>query len=160
MKLCPRCNVERPLSDFHADKSRSTGLSSSCRECLNDAMRLRRLQNPAAILLITARQRATKQRVPFRISEADVQIPDRCPILGCHRPLVSGWGRGRGYRIDTPTLDKIVPSLGYIPNNVWVICAGCNRSKNDIAPHVARAVVREISDRGLSHFSSEVAIHG
>lgn len=36
MKLCPRCNTERPVEDFHRDKTKSSGRRSACKYCINN----------------------------------------------------------------------------------------------------------------------------
>jgi hypothetical protein len=33
MKICPSCNVNKPLSDFNKNKSRKDGLQRQCRNC-------------------------------------------------------------------------------------------------------------------------------
>lgn len=32
---------------------------------------------------------------------------------------------------DAPTVDKVIPALGYVPGNVFIICMRCNVLKND-----------------------------
>ena len=45
----------------------------------------------------------------------DLVFPERCPVLNI--PLLS-----TGKRTDnSPSLDRIIPSLGYVPGNVKVI---------------------------------------
>jgi hypothetical protein len=51
-----------------------------------------RLENPEAILLIAARHRAKQEGLPFTITEADIIIPERCPVLGIK--LERGAGAG------------------------------------------------------------------
>lgn len=46
-------------------------------------------------------------------------------------------------RRDSPTLDRIVPSLGYTPANIAVCCYRCNMTKNDATP----AELRNLSDK-------------
>jgi hypothetical protein len=46
-KTCPRCNVEKPVSEFHRNKSRADGLSFECSVCkkqLNKKYRLAHLE--------------------------------------------------------------------------------------------------------------------
>lgn len=38
-KTCPRCELEKPVADFHADASKSTGLASYCKECAKQKTR-------------------------------------------------------------------------------------------------------------------------
>ena len=75
-----------------------------------------------------AKGRAKKQGIPFAITKDDIVIPDTCPVLGIRLE----WGVGLGRMNDgSPSLDKIVPELGYVPGNVCVISWRANRLKSD-----------------------------
>lgn len=41
------------------------------------------------------------------------------------------WGLGAYLGPESPTLDKIIPALGYVPGNVWVISHRANTIKSD-----------------------------
>lgn len=75
-----------------------------------------------------AKQRAKKKRIPFRITIDDIVVPDRCPILGIK--LKVGSGRG-GATFRSPSLDRIVTELGYVPGNVAVISKRANTIKSN-----------------------------
>lgn len=63
----------------------------------------------------------------FNITEEDIPVPKCCPILGI--PLRFGEGRV----IDnTPSVDRIDNSKGYIKGNVRVISHRANKLKSDI----------------------------
>lgn len=66
--------------------------------------------------------------MPFSLTLGEVTIPDRCPVLGI--PLVQKRGR-QGPGPNSPTLDRIIPELGYVPGNVVVISNRANRLKSD-----------------------------
>lgn len=83
-----------------------------------------------------ARVRARKAEVPFTITVDDIVIPTHCPILGI--PLFQTVGRQGGGE-NSPSLDKIEPSKGYVPGNVIVISSRANRLKSD-------ATVKELRD--------------
>lgn len=36
MKYCKKCDTEKPLSEFHKNKSKSDGLTSNCKTCVSD----------------------------------------------------------------------------------------------------------------------------
>jgi formate hydrogenlyase subunit 6/NADH:ubiquinone oxidoreductase subunit I len=36
LKLCPKCGIEKPLSDFHNNKSRKDGKCAICKICANN----------------------------------------------------------------------------------------------------------------------------
>lgn len=80
-----------------------------------------------------ARYRAKARGLPFDLTYTDIIIPSHCPC--CAIKLVSIADRpaptGRPHD-DSPSLDRIVPILGYIPSNVAVLCMRCNILKSGI----------------------------
>ena len=87
-------------------------------------------------LLRWARDRAGQQDIPFNITVEDIYIPKSCPVLKI--PLFSGDGVSCE---NSPTLDKIVPELGYVPGNVIVISRRANRIKSNASWHELRLLV-------------------
>ena len=43
-------------------------------------------------------------------------------------------GEGRGPRDNSPSLDKIVPELGYVPGNITIVSSKANRLKSQQSP--------------------------
>ena len=89
-----------------------------------------RLTIQEKVLWTAARQRAIKANVPFNIEISDIIIPTHCPYLGIE--LISGIGKGRGniHRRYSPSLDRIIPELGYIRGNIQVISWLANTMKS------------------------------
>lgn len=85
-----------------------------------------RRDNPVAAMLRAAKSRAKKAGVPFSLTVADVVMPEICPILALR--LVQAKGRPSD---NSPSLDRIVPALGYVPGNVRVISNRANKLKSD-----------------------------
>lgn len=72
-----------------------------------------------------AKHRAKGKDLPFNLDLSDVRMPDVCPVFGME--LV--WqGKPSG---NSPTLDRLVPELGYVKGNVAVISMQANRMKSD-----------------------------
>lgn len=88
--------------------------------------RINRVDNPCYNMYANAKKRAKDQGVPFEILLSDLTIPSHCPLLGI--PLIKGT---KHYTDSSPTLDKIIPSLGYIKNNIQVISMRANRIKDN-----------------------------
>jgi len=145
------------LSEFYISYECVDGRRNTCKECMrsdkkNDTKRKlareyakqRRRSNPVTLMLKDARKRARKGNLLFTITKNDVKIPDICPILGV--PLVVGNG------MFGPSLDRINPKLGYVPNNIAVISKKANMIKNDATADEHLAVVRYMSthDKKLS----------
>lgn len=78
-----------------------------------------------ARMLNSARARARKDRLPFRITEADIYIPKVCPALGIPLQVATGKGPQPG----SPSLDKFDRARGYVPGNVYVISYRANAIK-------------------------------
>lgn len=83
----------------------------------------------ASKLLSAAKHRAKKAGIAFAIVERHVVVPATCPILGL--PLICGIGK---WQDNSPTLDRIDNTQGYVPGNVMVISWRANRLKCDAAP--------------------------
>lgn len=64
-------------------------------------------------------------------------VPSHCPILGL--PLFVMVGT-KGGGPNSPSLDKIEPSRGYVPGNVIVISNRANRLKSDASVEELRAI--------------------
>lgn len=89
-------------------------------------MRSWRRTQPEKTLLCLAKQRARVQGIPFSITEKDIVCVIKCPILGI--PLEYGLNKSGN---SSPSLDRIVPDLGYIPGNVAVMSMKANRLKSN-----------------------------
>lgn len=76
-------------------------------------------------LLIAAKARAEKQNVPFSLTIDDIIIPEKCPFLNIN--LKKSKGR---FSDSSPSLDKIIPSLGYVSGNIQIISHKANVMKN------------------------------
>jgi len=81
--------------------------------------------------LISARRRAAKLDLPFSLTVDDLTWPDECPVPRCGRKLAWG-GDGPEGRSNSPSLDRLVPELGYVAGNVIVVCNNCNRRWGDL----------------------------
>lgn len=90
-------------------------------------------------LLNGARERAKKRGLPFALVESDIVVPTHCPVLGIelrHGSPSDKWS--------SPFLDRIVPSLGYVPGNVRVISWRANLLKNNSTLEELSRVVEDL----------------
>lgn len=76
----------------------------------------------------SCKQRAKVQNLPFSITYKDFEIPEYCPLLNIKLQHHIGESFKRE---NSPSIDRIIPHLGYVPNNIWVISARANKIKND-----------------------------
>ena len=82
--------------------------------------------HPSYDMWTNAKVRAKQNSLPFDLTLEDIIIPEVCPMLGI--PIFRGTLE---HSDNSPTLDKIIPSKGYVRGNVWVISMRANRIKQD-----------------------------
>lgn len=135
--LCVDCGQNNPAEAFlscsscltkQRERKKRKAARGECRYCANPRLSNNHL---CASCLSRSLWRITKSRseilgIPFSIKIEDVVIPTRCPILGI--PIFQGTGK---LCDNSPSVDKMVPSLGYVPGNVAVISYRANRLKNN-----------------------------
>lgn len=124
------------------------------RELNRDAMRAysrehnarKRALRPEFFMLSNARTRAKERGQECTITEKDIVIPEVCPML--HIPLVKQFGV---LSHNSPSLDRIDSTIGYVPGNVWVISHRANSMKNDASAEELVAFARAV----LAHFDKD-----
>lgn len=126
---CVACDRHKPPRLFNVrSDGAGRGYASSCKACQSAYLKAHYQKSPAAYLRNSARQRAREWGLPFDLEIGDIVVPSHCPVLGL--ALV----RGQGVAIDSsPSLDRIVPALGYVRGNVVVVCKRANQLKSDAA---------------------------
>lgn len=164
-RTCNKCGATRAFSLFARDDSALFGRSYECKYC--NGIRKKRdrqrrgllpevkaqrarvmkkwwIDNPKSFLLIRARGRAKKiPGLPFSIEVTDFEITSHCPLIG----ILLKRNDKMGPSNNSPTLDRIVPALGYVKGNVWVISAKANRMKNDASLEELELLVKNLRAR-------------
>jgi hypothetical protein len=93
-------------------------------------------------MITRIRSRAKRSNIPFEIDESDIIIPEYCPILNIK--LNFNVGKGRKNWRDSPSLDRINPSLGYVKNNIRVISNRANLLKSNAEVWELEAVLNDL----------------
>lgn len=107
-----------------------------------------RENNPEKRLWQQAKYRARRTGLEFDLTVEDIKIPIVCPVFGA--PLY----RHDGARANnSPSLDRIDNSKGYVKDNVWVISWRANRIKWNVSLEELEALVEAI--RKVSHRASD-----
>lgn len=83
-------------------------------------------KNPSYFMYHNAKRRAKDMSIPFNLDWRLIEIPEFCPVLGI--PMYRG---DNGGSENSPSLDRIIPELGYVKGNVKVISSRANRLKSD-----------------------------
>lgn len=124
-KTCKHCGKD------HGRKNPDSGCYLAvCEECwLKQCILSKQRRAPHRrrhTMLAHAKVRAKKCGVPFTLTLEDLVVPEFCPILGIK--LEHGNVKERD---SSPSLDRVVPSLGYVQGNIAVISHYANRIKNN-----------------------------
>lgn len=144
---CPKCGETKSASEFYKNKSRWCGVTCWCKRChLDDQAkrhsknpekyRNQRINDPRMNMLTGAKRRAMLKGIEFSITINDIVVPAVCPVLGI--PLVVNENSAKE---NSPTLDRVDVSKGYVAGNIFVISARANRLKNDASLDEMRAVI-------------------
>ena len=128
-KECRGCNQLLPITSFTRKRCYPDGYEHRCTPCRKAAYPTHATDDRRKRWIITRiKSKCKRQNIPFSLTAEDIIIPDRCPVLGI--PLVFGRG-ARAPTDNSPSVDRVIPSLGYIKGNVIVISQRANRIKND-----------------------------
>jgi|SRR5690242_12833728 len=102
-----------------------------------------------------ARRRAKKKGVPFKLTKNTLpEIPEVCPACDCK--LLHSWDDES--KTNSPSLDRIIPALGYVPGNVAWLCYRCNTIKQDATADEIRAVANWLDQVSNSASSTSLAL--
>ena len=164
MRTCVKCGVEKPSSDFYRTRGKhasSSGYHAQCKDCCkarqaayrtgskrrqSDSYRKYRENNRARVLVNAARSRARQASIPFDLDEYIPALQKRidrgiCELTGL--PLNVRDGR----TWDSPSLDRIVPALGYTIDNVRVILFAANVMMNTWGPDPILTIADAIKEQ-------------
>ena len=144
LRVCKSCNLELPFNMFYYKKSHN-GVEYPtyyCKECRRVYQRNKRKENKATNIeyhtirenLNGARKRAKEDNYPFNIEIEDLMpFPTHCEVTG--EKLIYGGNK----HWNKATLDKVIPSKGYVKGNVKIISMRANFIKSD-------ATLKELND--------------
>lgn len=95
-------------------------------------------ENPEKILWKAAKARAKEKNLEFDIEISDIIIPEHCPVYGIK--LYKAVGQGRPLA-NSPTIDRLDNTKGYIKNNINVISYRANTLKKDASAEEIRKLL-------------------
>ncbi len=132
-KVCSKCGIEKELSAFHKHRACKHGYNTVCKECRKPlSKRQYRTQSVEYRLLHAAKSRSKLKNRECSITEADIVIPEVCPVFG------TPFNQNTEY---AASLDRIDPTKGYVAGNVQVISLRANMLKNNATANELRKVL-------------------
>lgn len=148
---CSKCKETYPVSDFYVNSSGrgrkdilGNGRNSRCKKCNIQAyIDL----SPEKKLWYSVKTRAKQRNVFFALKIEDIVIPKICPALGT--PIEPIVGKGRidfGKNWNSPTIDRVDPTQGYVPSNIRVISYRANFLKNEATADELVAIAQYICE--------------
>ena len=146
---CKTCGETK--EEKHFRKRKEGTVNTSCRSCVN----VKFVPNPTTAPLNAVRCRAKKANLHFNLTEEDLAIPEVCPVLNI--PIHQSWGSVdvEANKDSCPSVDRVIPSLGYVKHNVRIISARANRIKTDSTQQEIKLVyeytMRESERSWLEH---------
>jgi hypothetical protein len=100
----------------------------------------RRLKRaPEITLFYNAKNRAKAKGLSFDIEFSDIVFPDVCPILGIALKVSAGFASP-----NSPSIDRIDPSLGYVKGNIQIISHKANTIKSNATLDELKSVIRHM----------------
>lgn len=113
-RLYSRTHARAHRSDYYRAKNRWR--KENPEECAKEQM------------LHSAKLRAKRKGITFDLKLEDLVIPRMCPVFP-NLELRKNKGRQGD---NSPSLDRIVPTKGYVKDNIWIISLKANRAKNNL----------------------------
>ena len=170
MLTCSKCKVSQNESGFYRNCRKKNGYRSWCKKCYaayqqspkgRESQKKYRTENPDKMLeyivqykaknpilfrayhvLSNIRIRSKKNNIPFDITKQNLidmqNESDTCPC--CFEPF--DFNLNGPNDPHSPSVDRIIPELGYVKSNVKMICFRCNQQKNDSSIEQLEQIVR------------------
>lgn len=121
-KDCARCLQSKPLASFSFNK-KTDSFSSWCTSCHAEGNKALKRKMPVSVRVFKMHKAHNPSSL---LRQQDVVVPLVCPVLGI--PIEQDLTA----RTDnSPSIDRIDSSKGYIPGNVIVVSWRANRLKQD-----------------------------
>jgi hypothetical protein len=150
-ETCSTCKETKNLADFVKSTRKRSGLGVECLACstLKHAewikkknaawIKKKRRLRPFWAMYKSAKTRAKDKELEFDLTENYLEQIYRpvCPVLGI--PLIMSEGR---HNHNSPSIDRIDPTKGYVQGNVCIISWRANKLKNDASLDELKALVR------------------
>lgn len=139
---CVSCGVE--CTEENTYQSALERGIFKCSECMRETSKQWHKDNYERKMLKNAKERANRKGIDFELEESDIEIPYLCPLLGIKLREVKDL---QGQADNSPSLDRIDNSLGYVKGNVWVVSALANRIMTNATPEQIMMVAEGLAKK-------------
>lgn len=93
--------------------------------------------------LSNTKSNCEKDAIPFDMTVDDLApYPLKCPVLGT--PI--NWMNTGSSSNDSPSIDRMIPEVGYVRGNVRIISQKANRLKGNASVDELRAILRYMEE--------------
>lgn len=119
-----------------------------CKNYDREWRRKKYFENPIPFIFRSAKGRAKRKGLSFNITQKDLIVPKVCPVLGIE--IIPKASREMKQRDSSPSIDRIIPSLGYVKGNVRIISNRANRLKSDMTIEECKLILKDL-EKGGAH---------
>lgn len=168
MKICSVCKQEQPQTNFRKYSGRSSdGLRPLCKQCQREYelkhrktnvqnrrdTRQRRMTkeklyrkkydkvNRGRLLAMEAGRRAKKRGIPFDLDQHIQEIETRVQAGRCEMTGIPFNFHANKPVWNSPSIDRIVPSKGYVFDNIRIVCFAMNAALGSWGENTLQYVV-------------------
>ena len=145
-KLCSGCMNVKPLSEFAKESRSNTGVRAKCRLCESirsheawkrlpsdhprKRKRCRDVSHRAKLIIAGIAYRSRMKKLPFDLDMHIEEFTARLSRLTCEMSGIPLSLDG-GMTFDSPSVDRKIPSDGYVFKNIRIVCHAMNCALNN-----------------------------
>jgi hypothetical protein len=141
MRTCPKCHQEKPENEFYK-RSDEKYYRSHCKVCEKKHFTEFRRKNRHISHLANAKQRAKKLNLEYDLDKNWFyeNLPEKCPVFG----VVFSTGK------NSPSIDRIDSTKGYLKSNCRIISMRANTIKNDSTVEELQKIIEYVNNSTFS----------
>ena len=144
VKICNTCKVAKPLTDYHKHKDRIGGVCDECKKCVQSRNKKRYSVNgwKGPEKLKRLKETAQKNNVPFNLTSEDIE-----EVYQKQKGLCYYSGIPLSHIVNSIygiSVDRIIPSNGYVKENIALCCYVVNIMKHNLSYEVFLDICKHI----------------
>jgi hypothetical protein len=128
IKVCTKCGIEKEYTEEFFPTREHGKLRADCKTCYNKHLKDNNYKYAKTHMVYDAKVRAKKKGFDFNLTREEIHFPERCPVLGIKLK------HGTEFWYNSPAIDRIDNTKGYLINNCIVVSCLANTIKNSATP--------------------------